>query len=94
MKLTWEMQRVDPTQQGLLLSIHFKDNKKVSDIYNYEIAKHNIPMQVKSKKRWSQVMYMSYVLDFFIKEEQSGKRIQSITFQVIFKNYTNRRKFR
>ena len=51
-------------------------------------------MQVKSKKRWSQVMYMSYVLDFFIKEEQSGKRIQSITFQVIFKNYTNRRKFR
>ncbi|ELU12555.1 hypothetical protein CAPTEDRAFT_3956 [Capitella teleta] len=28
--------------------------------------------KVKSKKRWSQVMYMSYVLDFVIKEERTA----------------------
>lgn len=28
--------------------------------------------KVKNKKRWSQVMYMSYVLDFFMKELGDG----------------------
>ncbi|XP_052786292.1 chitin synthase chs-1-like [Mya arenaria] len=31
-------------------------------------------LKVKNKKRWSQVMYMSYVLDFLLKQDENGKR--------------------
>ena len=36
-------------------------------------------VKVKNKKRWSQVMYMSYILDYYMKQED-GRWIQSIKF--------------
>ena len=33
-------------------------------------------LQVKNKKRWSQIMYMSYVLDYLMVQQENGMDIQ------------------